>query len=88
MGSQWLIVNGLSLLWQHAGRPDHLRVLQIALELEIFRMQLIEWGQLHCLKMTVIALDNHIGTLRYAASALRCVPQVTLVRANGPLAPL
>lgn len=87
MGSRWLIVKGLTFLWHHAGRPDHLRVLDIGTGAGDIPQAVIQWGQLHCLKMTVIAVDNHTGTLRYAASALRCLPQVTLVQANGLLLP-
>lgn len=83
MGSRWLIVKALTLLWHHAGRPNQWRVLDVGTGAGDIPQVVIQWGQLRNLKMTVIALDNHPGTLRYAASALRYCPQVTFVRANG-----
>jgi ubiquinone/menaquinone biosynthesis C-methylase UbiE len=87
MGSRWLVVKGLASLWHYAGRPEHLRILDVGTGAGDMPQAVVKWGQSHRLKVTVVALDNHGGTLRYAASALRHLPQVTLVRANGLLLP-
>lgn len=83
MGSRWLIVRGVASLWQQASRPQHLRILDIGTGAGDMPPALLRWGQRHGVTLTVVGLDNHTGTLRYAAAALRQVPEVTLVRANG-----
>ena len=81
------VVRGVASLWQQAGRPQHVRILDIGTGAGDMPPALLRWGQRHGVKLTVVGLDNHAGTLRYAASALRQVPEVTLVRANGLLLP-
>ena len=83
MGSRWLVVRSVASLWRQAGRPAHVRIMDIGTGAGDMPLALRRWGQRHGVTLIMVALDTHKGTLRYAATTLRQMPEVTLVRANG-----
>lgn len=83
LGSTWVLLRACQRLWQKAGKPAHLRVLDIGLGAGDILEALTRWGQHRGVTLTLVGLDNHRGVLQYAQATQALPKAVQLVLADG-----
>ncbi|MBM3224286.1 MAG: methyltransferase domain-containing protein [Candidatus Tectomicrobia bacterium] len=83
LGSHWLLQRTLQRLWQTAGCPRSLRILDIGTGAGDIPAVLLRWGQRHGVQLRVVALDNHAGIIRYLRSSPLCPASLWYIQADG-----
>lgn len=83
LGSHWLVLRTLQRLWRQAGCPQHLWLLDVGTGAGDMPLVLQQWGQHRGVQLSIVAIDNHQGVIRYAHAALRGIPSIALMQADG-----
>jgi len=83
LGGARLVRNRLALLLKNDGPASPLRLLDVATGSADLPLSVVQWSRRRGLEVEIAALDRHPQVTRFAASELRGISQIHLVRGDA-----